>query len=266
MPERLFLLAIETTCDETGAAVLEGPRPPALGVPVDPFERGRVADRPARAVRGRGPRDRRAGPCPSAPAGDRRGPPTRRGRPGRPGGDRRRHPPRPGRCAGRGPDRGQDAGPGARHPAGRGRPPRRAPLRLPARLPRSRRLPLPGAGRLGGAHQPLLVSRADRCRAPGRHDRRRGGRGLRQGGQPPRPRLSRRPRDRAGGPGREPLGVRLPAPLPPRRSARLQLLGAEDGRPLLTPRPGLRGRRGHRLLPTSWPTSPRASRRRPSTS
>ena len=32
-PDRLILLAIETTCDETGAAVLEGPRPPALGVP-----------------------------------------------------------------------------------------------------------------------------------------------------------------------------------------------------------------------------------------
>jgi N6-L-threonylcarbamoyladenine synthase len=31
--ERLLLLAIETTCDETGAAVLEGPRPPADGVP-----------------------------------------------------------------------------------------------------------------------------------------------------------------------------------------------------------------------------------------
>jgi N6-L-threonylcarbamoyladenine synthase len=32
-PDRLLLLAIETTCDETGAAVLEGPRPPAEGVP-----------------------------------------------------------------------------------------------------------------------------------------------------------------------------------------------------------------------------------------
>ena len=30
---RLIFLAIETTCDETGAAVLEGPRPPATGVP-----------------------------------------------------------------------------------------------------------------------------------------------------------------------------------------------------------------------------------------
>jgi N6-L-threonylcarbamoyladenine synthase len=33
-PSRVVLLAIETTCDETGAAVLEGPRPPASGVPV----------------------------------------------------------------------------------------------------------------------------------------------------------------------------------------------------------------------------------------
>lgn len=32
--ERMILLAIETTCDETGAAVLEGPMPPATGVPV----------------------------------------------------------------------------------------------------------------------------------------------------------------------------------------------------------------------------------------
>src|SRR3954452_1617384 len=32
-PSRLVFLAIETTCDETGAAVLEGPRPPATGVP-----------------------------------------------------------------------------------------------------------------------------------------------------------------------------------------------------------------------------------------
>jgi N6-L-threonylcarbamoyladenine synthase len=32
-PSRLVFLAIETTCDETGAAVLEGPRPPEVGVP-----------------------------------------------------------------------------------------------------------------------------------------------------------------------------------------------------------------------------------------
>jgi N6-L-threonylcarbamoyladenine synthase len=34
MPDSLLLLAIETTCDETGAAVLEGPLPPAVGVPI----------------------------------------------------------------------------------------------------------------------------------------------------------------------------------------------------------------------------------------
>jgi N6-L-threonylcarbamoyladenine synthase len=33
VPDSLLLLAIETTCDETGAAVLEGPSPPATGVP-----------------------------------------------------------------------------------------------------------------------------------------------------------------------------------------------------------------------------------------
>src|SRR3954466_12903363 len=32
-PSRLVFLAIETTCDETGAAVLIGPRPPSRGVP-----------------------------------------------------------------------------------------------------------------------------------------------------------------------------------------------------------------------------------------
>src|SRR3954467_3958739 len=31
--DRLVFLALETTCDETGAAVLEGPRPPREGVP-----------------------------------------------------------------------------------------------------------------------------------------------------------------------------------------------------------------------------------------
>ena len=31
--DNLILLAIETTCDETAAAVLEGPRPPRTGVP-----------------------------------------------------------------------------------------------------------------------------------------------------------------------------------------------------------------------------------------
>ena len=110
---------------------------------------------------GRRPRDRRACPRPPDPAGDRRGPPTRRGRPDRPGRDRRRHPARAGRCAGRGPDRGQDAGPGARRPAGRGRPPRRAPLRLPARLSRSRRS-TPASGWSSRAGTPASTPAAGR--------------------------------------------------------------------------------------------------------
>ena len=70
----IVLLAIETTCDETAAAVLEGPRPPRVGVPTDPFERRRLAGRPARAVRRRRARDRLAGARPPDPADDRRSP------------------------------------------------------------------------------------------------------------------------------------------------------------------------------------------------
>ena len=33
MTPDMLLLAIESTCDETGAAVVEGPRPPGQGVP-----------------------------------------------------------------------------------------------------------------------------------------------------------------------------------------------------------------------------------------
>ena len=75
MPDdRLVFLAIETTCDETGAAVLGGPAAARRRRAADPLERGRVADRPARAVRRRRARDRLAGPRPPDPAGDRRGP------------------------------------------------------------------------------------------------------------------------------------------------------------------------------------------------
>ena len=68
------LLAIETTCDETAAAVLEGPRPPAVGVPRIRLQRGGLAGRAAQPVRRRGARDRLARPRPADPAHDRRGP------------------------------------------------------------------------------------------------------------------------------------------------------------------------------------------------
>ena len=46
----LVLLAIETTCDETAAAVLEGPRPPRAGRAADSLQRRRLAGRPASAI------------------------------------------------------------------------------------------------------------------------------------------------------------------------------------------------------------------------
>ena len=70
-PSRLVFLAIETTCDETGAAVLEGPRPPATGVP-------RVLSSVVASQVGlhqrvwrRGARDRLKGPCQPGLADDR---------------------------------------------------------------------------------------------------------------------------------------------------------------------------------------------------
>ena len=50
------MLGIETSCDETSAAVVEGG-------PRDPLERDRVADGAPRRVRRHRPRDRRAVPC-----------------------------------------------------------------------------------------------------------------------------------------------------------------------------------------------------------
>ncbi len=96
------------------------------------------------------------------------------------------------------------------HPSDRGRPPRRPPLRLPARPPRPDGLPVRRPGRLGGPFEPVRLPGADRRRAPRRDDRRRGGRSVRQGGQPPRPRLPRRPRRRACRPAGNPKAFAFP--------------------------------------------------------
>ena len=71
--------------------------------------------------------------------------------------------------------------------------------------------PVRRTGRLGRPHQPLSLPEPARVRVPGRHDRRRGGRGVRQGGQPARPGLSGRSGDRARGQGRQ-SRRRLPFP------------------------------------------------------
>ena len=70
----LILLAIETTCDETGAAVLEGSAHRRRRRAAHPLERRRLAGRPARALRRRRARDRLASPRPPDPADDRRSP------------------------------------------------------------------------------------------------------------------------------------------------------------------------------------------------
>ncbi len=59
--------------------------------------------------------------------------------------------------------------------------------------------------RLGRAHEPLPGAGGGRLPAPRPHAGRRGGRGLRQGGEAPGPRIPRRSRDRPVGPGRRRL-------------------------------------------------------------
>ena len=92
-------------------------------------------------------------------------------------------------------------------------------------------------GGLGRAHEPLRLPGPARVRVPGRDDRRRGGRGVRQGRQPAGPGLSRRARRSSERPA---TGTLAPFAFP--RSflhddrAGLQLLGAEDGRPVRPPR------------------------------
>ena len=114
-------------------------------------------------------------------------------------------------------------------------------------VPRPRRLPVPGPGRLGRAHEPLRLPDADRRRAPGRDDRRRGGRGVRQGRQPARAGLSRAVPGSSGPRGAATRRrMRFPRLVPPRRAADLQLLGPEDRRPLRPPRPGRAGARAGR--------------------
>ena len=118
-------------------------------------------------------------------------------------------------------------------------------------------LPAPAVALLvsGGHSSLLLVPDVAREVHPARRDdRRRGRRGLRQGGPGARHAVPRRPADRQGGPGRRPRRDQLPARQAPRRHARLLLRGPEDrGGPLGGGPAGGRGagarRRRGRLLP-----------------
>ena len=186
-----LVLGIETSCDETGV----GHR----ARPGTARRRGGVVDGPARPVRRRGAR----GGQPGAPGGD--GPGHRgRVRQGRgPAGRHRRgrgdRGARPGRRAhgGRGGGEGLRLRP--RQAAVRGQPPGRARGRRPARARAAARA-LPGAA---GLRRPLVAAARARHHRRGalarRDDRRRGGRGLRQGGPGARHAVPRRPADRPGG-------------------------------------------------------------------
>ena len=99
---------------------------------------------------------------------------------------------RTGRRAPRRRDGGQDARLAPRPADHRRQPPARPRLRRRAGA-RGAALPVRQPRRLRRAHQPLPQPLADRARDARRHARRRGRRGLRQGGEHPGPRLSRRP-------------------------------------------------------------------------
>ncbi len=162
--DSLILLAIETTCDETAAAVLEGPRPPDAGVPrirssvvasqVGLHERygGVVPEIASRAhVRQI---------LPMIDEALRRADVSLQ----RPGRGRRGDAARAGGCPGRRPDRCQGPGPRAGGPPDRRRSPRGPSLRLSARLSRPRGLSVRRPGRLRRPHQPLSLPQPARLR------------------------------------------------------------------------------------------------------
>ena len=97
-------------------------------------------------------------------------------------------------------------------------------------------LPSPCRGAAGVRRALLAAARArrDRIRAPARRDdRRRGGRGIRQGGPGARHAVPRRPADRQGRRFGRPRGDQVPARQVPRRHAGLLIRRPEDrGGPL----------------------------------
>ena len=124
---------------------------------------------------------------------------------------------------------------------------------------------------VSGGHT-FLVEMRDHLDVPllGGTRRRRGGRGVRQGGPAARPRLSGRAGDLAGGRPRHRARPRLPARVAG-RLVRLQLLGAQDRRPAdrrarPAPTRGCRPTSATAPCPTPrWPSSPGASRTASST-
>ena len=250
-PARVTILALETSCDDTCAAVITARR----GDPLQrrllpgrarPLRRRRAGDRLAPPPRaGQRRRRRRAGPRGHHAGRDRHRRRHPGPRPRRRAADRRRHRQGPGR-------RAAAAARAGRPPPG----PRRR------QLPRARpdRAAVPVPDRLRRAHAARPRDRARRPRAPRQHARRRRRRGVRQGRPAARPRLSRRPgaleARRAG----RPDGVRVPHRRA-RRRPRLLLRRAEDRAAVRGARPGGGGDRAAAPPTSPPPTSTRSSRR-----
>ena len=226
------ILALETTCDETAAAVVTDGLEVLASVVASQDELHRRFGGVVPEIASRAHLERilpvihqalRAGP---ALAGRHR----RRGR-GQHAGAGRLAVGRPG--GGQGPVRG------ARHPVGGGPSSASPHLRLPHGRRPARGLPLHRADRQRRAHESLPLPRAAGFRAAGGDDRRRRGRGLRQSGLDAGPALSGRAGHRARRRGRQsPCPCPAPLVLPGRRAARFQLQRPEDRGALHDRRPG----------------------------
>ena len=248
----MLILGIETSCDETAAAVVVRD---AAGRGDDPLQRRAQPARRTRALWRR--RARARGPRPRRPARrhHRAAPSTRPASRSRDL-DAIAATAGPGLIGGVlvGLTTGQGAGRGARQAADRGQPPRGPRAHRAAH--RRRRLPLSACcwSRAATASS-SLVARRRRLRALGHHHRRRARRGLRQGRPscsasaiPAAPRSSGRPTAAI------PTRFRFPRPLLARGPARFLVLRPQDRRA-----PRGRADRAAHATRTS-PTSPRASR------
>ena len=244
----MLVLGIETSCDETAAAVLaDGTLRSNVVESQDPIHARYGGVVPELASR----RHLEVVLPVVARALDDAG--VRLGGPRRHRGDPR---PRPRGLAPRRAVGGEGVRLRAPAPARRGEPPGGAHLRRAARGSDARAA-LPGPRRVRRPHGPLCL-RGAAALPPDRTDAgRRGGRGLRQGREAPRAGLSRRPRGGAHGAGGRSQGHRVPARAVPGRGAGLLVLGPQDGRqpPRAAARPARAG--------NASPTCARRSRPRP---
>ncbi len=171
----MVVLGIETTCDETAAAVVERARERTRQ---DPVQRGAVADRPARGLRGRSAGDCGARPRRGARPGHRQGHERGAGDVRRPRRHRRRRRTRPDRRGDRGSHHRQGDRAGDRETAGRGQSSRGPRAHRPAH--RSDAVPVLPVPRLRRPHPDRRGARGGRIRAARHHRRRRHRRSLRQ--------------------------------------------------------------------------------------